>query len=415
MVQSTRTARKSSFFQSRRTRELNTGRPTFGRIAAASATALLLAAEIARLTTASAEAEKNPDLASFLAPRAPDALVQSSMAEVGEAAARGSAVSTATREKLRLVAGISPLRPEPYLVQAALESRARSYARAEKLLLDARLRDPRSPAARYLLADVWFREDKVIEALGEMAVLSRLIPGSAVGLVPALAEYTRTPKAREQLAPILARNSQLKVPLLTALAGDPANADLVLALAGDDARSSDPDTRVWQRRLLGGFLSRGQYGKAYFLWRKMLADPIQGQPLLFNGNFRQLAAPPPFNWDFYSGPAGVTEGTGGRLRIMFYGRESAILASQTLLLPAGRYRLRAPLSGSAPRQALLWTLTCLPGSEELMSIDAVSGVASFTVPQKCEAQSLRLVGQIEDMPVDSDVVVGPALIERAGI
>lgn len=415
MVQSTGTARKSSFFQNRRTRELNTGRSTFGRIAAASATALLLAAEVARLTAAKAEADKNPSLASFLAPRAPDALVQSSMAEVGEAAAKGIAVSAATRERLRLVAGIAPLRPEPYLVQAALESRARSYARAEKLLLDARWRDPRSPAARYLLADVWFREDKVAEALGEMAVLSRLIPGSAVGLAPALAEYARMPNAREQLAPVLARNPQLKVPLLTALAADPANADLVLALAGDDARSSDPEMRVWQTRLLNGFLSQGKYGQAYSLWRKMVADPIQGQPLLFNGNFRQLAAPPPFNWEFYSGPAGVTEAKGGRLRIMFYGRESAIFASQTLLLPAGRYRLRAPLSGSAPRRALLWALTCLPGSEELVSIDATLGTASFTVPQKCEAQSLRLVGQIEDMPIDSDVVVGPVLIERAGI
>jgi hypothetical protein len=281
--------------------------------------------------------------------------------------------------------------------------------------VDARWRDPRSPAARYLLADVWFREDKVTEALGEIAVLSRLIPGSAVGLAPALAEYARTPNARERLAPVLARNPQLKVPLLTALAGDPANADLVLALAGDDARSSDPEMRVWQSRLLDGFLGQGKYGQAYSLWRKMVADPIQGQRLLFNGNFRQLAAPPPFNWDFYSGSAGVTEATDGHLRIMFYGRESAILASQTLLLPAGRYRLQAPLSGTAPRRTLLWTLTCLPGSEELASIDATSGAGSFTVPPKCEAQGLRLVGQIEDMPIDSDVVVGPVLIERAAI
>jgi hypothetical protein len=385
-----------------------------GKIAAAVVVSLLLAAEVARLTTASAVAEKNPNRAAALAPTDPDALVQQAMSEVGAAAARGSAPGLGTRERLRLIARLSPLRPEPYLVEAALDSRAGDYDRAEKLLLAARWRDPRSPAARYLLADVWLRQGKVTESLEEIAVLARLIPGAAVGLAPALAEYARGPNARDQLGPAISRNPQLKAPLITALAADPANADLVLSLAGDDARSPDPEMRAWQRRLLDGFLSQGQYAQAYSLWRKMVAVPVDGQALLFNGGFRRLAAPPPFNWDFYSGPAGVTEATGGHLRVIFYGRESAPLASQTLLLPEGQYRFRAPLNGNAPRGALLWTLTCLPDSNELMRIDATSGAGSFTVPPVCRAQKLSLVGQIEDMPTDSDVRIGPALLQRIG-
>lgn len=415
MAQSTRTGRKSRFSQNKRKRKTNTGRATFGWIAAATVIALLLVGEVARLTIVSAEADKNTQLASALAPMAPDALIQSAMVEVGEAAAKATIPSPATRQRLRLVANVSPLQPEPYLVQAALDSRAGNYVRAEKLLEDARWRNPRSPAARYLLANVWFRQDKVTGALEEMAVLSRLIPGSAVGLAPALAEYARMPNARAQLAPVIARNPQLKAPLLTALAADPANADLVLALAGNDMRSSDPETRVWQRRLLEGFLSRGKYAQAYSLWRRMVEVPIDDHSLVFNANFRRLAAPPPFNWDLYSGAAGMTEETGGRLRVMFYGRENAILASQTVLLPAGEYRFRAPLSGNVPRRALLWTLTCLSASNELMNIDAATGAGSFTVPQDCPAQSLRLVGQIEDMPTDADILIGPALLERVGI
>jgi len=336
------------------------------------------------------------------------------MAGVGAAAATGGSPDADTLARLRRVANTAPLEPEPYLVQAALDSRAGKYERAERLLMHARRLNPRAPAARYLLADVWLREGKIVPALEEMAVLSRLLPGTTVQLAPALAEYARTPGARDKLAPIVARNPRLKGPLLTALAADPANAQLVLALAGPDARSSEPEMRVWQEQLLQGLLKRNQYQQAHALWRKMTAVPVDQDALLFNGSFAQVASPPPFNWKFYSGPAGLTESNNGRLRVLFYGRQPATLASQTLVLPPGVYRLRAPVTGSAARGAIFWTLKCLPAGTELMRIDATSGGREFTVPSGCSAQSLELAGEIQDMSNETDIQVGPATIERVG-
>jgi hypothetical protein len=229
--------------------------------------ALLLAGEVTRMTVASGVAETKPQLASRLAPESPAALVATSMAQIGEAAAKGGNPDSDTTAKLRLLGATSPLEPEPFLVEAALAERSGDYGRAERLLRKARWRNPRSTAARYLLADVWLRENKIVEGLGEMATLTRLLPSASVQLVPALAEYARSPGAREKLVTILQPNPQLKRPLLNALAADPDNAELILSLAGPDARSTDKDAQSWKARLLAGFVKRNDFVRAYTLWR----------------------------------------------------------------------------------------------------------------------------------------------------
>lgn len=205
--------------------------------------ALLLAAEVARLTVSAAVAEDRPHLALDLAPDAPQVLASVAMAQIGEAAAKGGDPSGETMMRLRRVAAAAPLRLEPFLVQAALAQRAGDYARAEALLRQARLRNPRSPAALYLLADVYIQQGKTLEGLQNLAALSRILPETSVQLTSALAQYARTPGARSELPGILKDNPQLKKPLLNALAADPDNADLILTLAGSDARATDRDSR----------------------------------------------------------------------------------------------------------------------------------------------------------------------------
>jgi hypothetical protein len=376
--------------------------------------AVALAAEVARLSAAAHYSDTHPPLALRLAPGSPDALTATAMTEVGHTAATAGNPEQATFDKLQRVAAIAPLQPEPLLVQAALAERQGNLARAESLLKEARWRNPRSNAARYLLADVWLRQNKVLEGLNEMAVLSRLLPDATVQLVPALSEYAHSPGAREKLAGILQSNPQLKRPLLNALAADPNNMELVLALAGPDARSQDPAANGWKSRLLNGFVSRGDYGRAYSLWRNFAALPPNSAALLFNGEFKVSSAPPPFNWSYNSSSAGFAEPQNGKLRVFFYGRDQAPLASQTLLLPAGRYRFDAPFGGTAVAGALTWTLTCVKGSQLLQFDLSKSTGAQFAVPPGCAAQMLALTGSLLDMPQDSDVQIGPVRIERVG-
>lgn len=339
------------------------------------------------------------------------------MQEVGEAAAEGGSPGEATFLRLRAVATSNPLRTEPFLVEGALAERAGDYDRANKLLAEARARDPRSAAARYLYADTAVRQGKVVEALKEMAVLSRLVPGTSVELVPALAQFAQSPGSHEKLASILAQNPQLKTPVLNALSANPQNAELVTALAGPTP--NDPGARAWQSRLLNGLVAQGHYQRAYGLWRRFAQLPREAAvPLLFNGSFRELPAPPPFNWDFNLSDAGIAEPGKGNLRVLFYGRQDATLATQLLLLPPGAYRLQSPIMSRVEPTALSWVLTCAGGKVSLLQLPlnrSGSQQGTFTVPETgCRAQQLQLNGKMEESPQDIDVEIGPLQIERLG-
>jgi hypothetical protein len=380
------------------------------------AVATLLAIEVARLTVASAFAETDPAFSERFAPRLPDVLVSSAMAEVGQAAAQGRLPPESTRGRLRHLATSAPLAPEPLLVHGAIALKEGQTKRAERLLVEARRLSPRSAAARFLLADVWLNQGRIEDGLGEMAALSLLIPGSSVQLAPALAQYARTPDAGPELKRMVASNPQLKAPLLAALAADPDNLPLILEIdEGGLAKKGEPPP--WQTIVLNRLTATGNYGRAYNLW-KQFAGFGGPRPLLFNGDFRKLSAPPPFNWELKSGNAGFAEPANGRLRVLHYGRADALLASQMLLLPPGKYRLRVGVSGSAGGGSLHWILLCQPQKQRLMQLQlAQPGLAEagFEVPgDGCAAQRLELRGLPLDMPKEADALVGPVVLQRSG-
>lgn len=395
---------------------MNGARTSPAAIVAAVILALLLSAEVARITVASAVADDNPALALRLAPAAPSALISTAMGQVGAAAANGGNPEEGTFRQLRAAAVAAPLRTEPFLVEAAMAERSGAYDRARQLLIEARSRDPRSAAARYLYADTAVRQGRLVEALQEMAVLSRLVPGASIKLVPALAQFAQTPGSREKLARILDQNPQLKRPLLISLASNPDNADLIVSLAGSPNSAPTPDRLAWQTRLLLGVVARGDYRRAYDLWRGFALLPGGRQPLLYNGSFRDVAAPPPFNWTFLASSAGIAEPGNGRLRVLFYGRQDARLATETLILDPGNYRFSAQVTGKVVDGALSWSFTCVGAKVPLMELGVGSSTAhsgTFTVPSVgCPAQMLQLNGHLEDSPEDSDVQIGPASVER---
>jgi len=383
-------------------------------IVAILAVAGVLAAEVARLTVATAFAETRPALAESLAPRLPELLVTKAMAQVGEAAAQGQNPPQSAMELLGRLARVAPLEAEPMLVQAAIAQKAGDLERAEQLLLEARRRQPRAAAARYLLAHLWLGQGRIEDSLGEVAVLSRLMPESSEQLGPALSEYAKTPGASPKLKEMLATNPKLMPPLLNALATDPDNLPLILELESA-VTTTQQEAPQWQARVLDALVGRGDYERAYALWQRLSGYGGRRQ-LLFNGGFSPLAAPPPFNWKLQSGRAGISELGDGRMRVLYYGRANAILASQLLLLPPGRYRFSFGLSGAPQPASLVWMLSCLRGKGSLMRLDLSPSAprqADFIVPPAgCEAQMLALKGQVQDMPKQSDVLIGPAAIQR---
>jgi hypothetical protein len=249
-----------------------------------------------------------------------------------------------------------------------------------------------------------------------MAILGRLLPGSSLQLVPALAQYAHAPGAPEELRTILSENPGLKRPLLIALASKAENADLVIKLAAHDVLSSAPDARAWKSRLLASLVDRGEYRRAYVLWHLLSGLPAGQSPLVFNSQFNDNRAPPPFNWSYSSGSAGLAEPADGKLRVLFYGRTNSVMASQLLLLTPGSYKFKASESGEVADGALVWALSCLDSGKELMSLPiGKSAESTFTVPAQCGAQRLDLNGVGLEQPEQSDVEIGPVLVEKVEI
>ena len=375
-------------------------------------TALALANAIVR-----SEADARPELSVKIWPAHPLALRSAAMEEVGLAAARGASPQARTMERLRRLSARAPLEPEPFLVEAALALKGGDAPRARRLLIEAQ-RDPRSPAARYLLADFLIRNGDIAGGLREFIVLSRIAPGATGQLLPVLAAYARTPGAIPELRQLVGKSPHLRAPLLNMLAADPANADLVLALATPVQAN---DQGRWKARLLKGLVDAGMYSKAFQLWGQLsgVPGPWSG---LFRPDFANTAEPPPFNWAFAKGEGGIAEpAAGGALRVLHYGRTETRLATQLLLLPAGHYALAFAVSGDAGVDGQLrWRIACLPSGPRVLDLPLRRGGAAgpagrFQVPASgCQAQWIELVGTPLDSARSSDATISQLSLSRVG-
>ena len=381
------------------------------RVLLAAACALPLGLLVIGNTLVRAKAPTDPALAASVWPGHPAALRALAMAQVGEAAASSQPLSAATVERLQRLAARAPLEPEPFLVEAALAARSGQEKRAEQLLLQARQRDPRSPAARFLLADMYMRQGGILEGLREMVVLGRLVSGVGTQLAGTLATYAQSPGALPKLKAALRENPALESQLLELMAADATNADIILTLASDSGPVAD-EQPAWRGRLLQSLIKAGMYGKAHAIWSRFAGEPPVRS--IYRPHFATSSAPPPFNWSFAESGGGVAEPiAGGGLRVLYFGREDVALASQTAVLPSGRYRLSVRVSGQAagPDQ-LSWTISCLPGGERVLQLPlgrARQGLATdqFQIPaQGCSAQRIELRGRGAELPKSSDLQMG---------
>lgn len=342
------------------------------------------------------------------------------MAEVGEAAGRGQAPSPVTQKKLEQLAVGAPLYPEPFLVRGALAQRADDHRRAAILLLHARQREPRSAAARYLLGESYLRRGLVVPGLAEISVFSRLVPGAVTSLAPALAEFARSGGSVAQVKRILRAYPELEPAVLSHLAEDVRNTKLILSLARPGADANGPPQ--WQSKLIENLITGGDFGTANSLWATF--SGVDGARRgLFNPTFRRSDIPPPFNWMLSSTGGGVAEpAVGGGLHVLYFGREDVVLAKQLLLLTTGRYRLSTNVTGEdGSGSAIAWTLTCLPGKQQVLDIllaerlgtDRVSG--EFHIPaQDCGAQWLELKGKSREFPKPADFRISGLQLTRLG-
>jgi hypothetical protein len=369
------------------------------RIAAVAIGAAILAFHVIR-TAAVADREAHPALASTLWPSHPAVLTDRALLAIASAAAQKRSVPEATRADVRRIATKAPLSPDPFLIEGAIaETQGRSQA-AESLLLSARSHDPRSRGARFLLADRFLRTGRVTAALVEMQALVSLQSRGMEVFEPTLATYARSPGAVPGLKAFFLKYPRIESSVLSILATDADNADLVLALAN----GRNPESG-WHGTLVSALVTKGQYAKAHSIWARLSrVRPVAG---LFNPGFADNAAPPPFNWAIPESSEGIAEPDGkGGIDVLFYGRANAVLASQLLLLRPGSYRLAnmvADINGDPG--AIRWKLRCANRDTVLADLPLRAGTnaVSFAVPDGCQAQWLELHGVAGDLPQSTEL------------
>lgn len=379
-------------------------RPGPGRIAAiilVIAGSLFVAWWIVRISAVDALVKRNPPAAALVAPDHPR--VKLALASL-EFQLRNGALSPAGKKAANSALAQAPLSEEPFMLAGVAALAAGREADGQRLLTESRRRDPRQRISRLILLDRYLRHSRVGDSVVEIAVLRRLIPEASGILIPELARMAREPRTREALIRVLERDPEMQQAVLAHLANTAADPDLILRIAGGKgAARAAPEGLPWQRLLLLKLIEKGDVARAYALWRSFAGLPATRDAKgLYDADFRGLPGAPPFNWSFPETPAGVAERSAGGLQVEFYGRETAELAGQVLMLAPGRYRLGFIAEGAAGGESsrIGWKLQCLGNAAELGEIalrridySPRSVTGDFVVPaQGCPAQRLRLVG-----------------------
>lgn len=375
--------------------------------------ALLAGFFVVRVAFVEAFAAKDPATAAAVWAGHPAVLLESGLAQVGDMAAAGRPVDQSLVDRLISASAKAPLAPEPFLVRGVDAQVSGNHAVALQSYLAARERNPRAVAPRYFLADLYLKAGRTEPGLAEISALARLVPQSLPNVAKYLAAYARTPGAAPQVKKMLETHPQLELALLNELAGDAASARLILYLwsgrGGEEARP-------WQGRLLEQLVATGRFNEARTAWARFTNISAE-QDALFDAEFAAQALPP-FGWMLASGASGIAEPQGGgRLHLVYYGRDDLILASQLMTLPPGRYRLSMNVSASSPAaKSLSATIRCLPSTSPLASLPlhrrgAVT--ASFNVADRgCPAQRLEISGDAPEFPEQAELTVGRLRLER---
>ena len=375
--------------------------------------ALLAGFFVVRVAFVEAFAAKNPTTAAAVWAGHPAVLLESGLAQVGDMAAAGRPVDQSLVDRLISASAKAPLAPEPFLVRGVDAQVSGNRAVALQSYLAARERNPRAVAPRYFLADLYLKAGRTEPGLAEISALARLVPQSLPNVAKYLAAYARTPGAAPQVKKMLETHPQLELALLNELASDAASARLILYLwsgrGGEEARP-------WQGRLLEQLVATGRFNEARTAWARFTNISAE-QDALFDAEFAAQALPP-FGWMLASGASGIAEPQGGgRLHLVYYGRDDLILASQLMTLPPGRYRLSMNVSASSPAaKSLSATIRCLPSTSPLASLPlhrrgAVT--ASFNVADRgCPAQRLEISGDAPEFPEQAELTVGRLRLER---
>ncbi|WP_118857424.1 tetratricopeptide repeat protein [Sphingomonas mesophila] len=332
------------------------------------------------------------------------------MVQAGTAARSNTSLNESQQARLRSIARKDPLRAQPYLLAGAVAQLRGDAKRALGLYRAARQRDPRDTATRLVLADLEIRTGHIEDGLNNLIAVTRIEPKHSSPVAPALAKYAQSAGADAALRRALAANPDVADVVLSELASDASNAALIASIAPPAPAGAAPS---WRDRLIDSNVAAGDIRQARALWSRFNRPSASAEGVVFNGDFRPLAAGPPFNWSITSSEAALAElRPGGGLSIVHFGRAPALIARQLILLSAGRHRLVTSLDGPVDAGRLEWRLRCA-NADAVQAIPIDGRPAILSIAPGCPGYWLEL----HALPAETErqmartvlrVAIGPA-------
>ena len=388
--------------------------PPKARLLVAGLFVLLTSTYAIRSAMVAAYLPADVEAAATVWPEHPRVLAALSQRAIAEAAAQQRPLPPEASGRMTELAERAPLSHEPFVAAGMVALAAdqhQQHVRAEQLLLAARTRAPRTPVTRYLLAELYGRENSLGPALREFAVFRRLTPTLSAPMVSALAHFVQREGPMTELRVLLRNDPQLEAALLSALASDPRNAGLISSLARSQRGSGAAPP--WLHKLLESLVQAGEFRKAHALWLQF-APASEGRAAQWT--FTSSAAPSPFTWQFNEESAGSARPTGDGLEVFYSGRQTVNLASKLVLLAPGAYTMSQTIIGTPPSgDSVRWSLTCLPSKEKIIDLPVLKKgrvSAQFGIPESCIAQQLELTGLAQSIPESTTFTIAEFDVAR---
>ncbi len=214
------------------------------------------------------------------------------------------------------------------------------------------------------------------------------------------------------IAKLLAAGPPWRRAYLDSLDQSPEQLGLEASLAIMLEAGSAPLTNDELQSLYGSLLGKQQFELLNTV-RAQIKRPAAGAAIT-NGDFADMTAPAPFQWQLYE-EAGISaeivaddlRPSNPALRVDYNGYAAGVIASQLTSLGPGSYRFSTDvrLESGSPTARLTWTLACTTG-DAIMSLPVELPAAApgawtglpgrFEIPSGCPAQWLRLVTRADD-------------------
>ena len=292
---------------------------------------------------------------------------------------------------------LDPLDPAPFIANGLIAKGQGDEARALASFEAARRRDPRLYLPRFALMREHLLGGRYPAAVDEIISAVNLRADQSTTLFSALLMIQNTPNGRPMVLSAVDRFPQTRrrmAVFVSSLKGQDTLLDALLE------RDIDADTRA---AVISNVAQRGDYTKAYALWRGRAGS---GSSNVFDSGLDGLSAPQPFGWKIGSDSnltaAFARDGSDdAHLSVNVFGIVTANIVQQTLLLPAGSYRLvakgqRVSTQDGDPSR-FHWDLSCLGTAQPIASVamdvqthDPQTRSAAVEIPAGCTAQSLSL-------------------------